>query len=133
MKVETRLFLILFVFFTLVTIVYGSWTHLSEPAGFVALVLTTLMMALISWYLYITGKNYQDRPDDNPSGEIEEHEGDYGFFTPHSWWPLWLGLAAAIGFAGLAVGWWLFMIGAVLAPIAIVGWTFEHYKGDYAN
>ena len=133
MKVETRLFFILLVFFVLVTVVYGFWTRMQEPVGVVALVLTTLMMALVAWYLHITGKNYPNRPDDNPLGEIEEAEGDYGFFTPHSWWPLWLGLAGAIGFAGLAVGWWLFMIGAVLAPIAIVGWTFEHFKGDYAN
>ncbi|MGV1009597.1 MAG: cytochrome c oxidase subunit 4 [Dermatophilaceae bacterium] len=133
MKVETRLFMILCAFFAVVTVVYAAWTQLKEPVGVVALVLTTLMTALVSWYLHITSKHYQDRPDDNPQGEIADAEGDYGFFTPHSWWPLWLGLSAAICFAGLAVGWWLFMIGVVIGPVALVGWTFEHYKGDYAN
>lgn len=133
MKVEIRLFFILFVFFVLVNLVYGFWTRWQEPIGVVALLLTALMMALVSWYLFITAKHYQNRPDDNPAGEISDQEGDYGFFTPYSWWPLWLGLAAAICFAGLAVGWWLFMIGAAIAPIAIVGWTFEHFKGEHAN
>jgi hypothetical protein len=132
-KVETRLFAILCVFFAVVTVVYAAWTQLKEPVGVVALVLTMLMTGLVTWYLHITGKHYQDRPDDNPRGEIADAEGDYGFFTPHSWWPLWLGLSAAICFAGLAVGWWLFMIGVVIGPIALIGWTFEHYKGDYAN
>lgn len=133
MKVEIRLFLILCIFFVLVTPVYGIWNGWTELAGTIALLLTALMMALISWYLHITAKHYQNRPDDNPLGEIADQEGDYGFFTPYSWWPFWLGLSAAIAFAGLAVGWWLFMIGAAIAPIAIVGWTFEHFKGDYAN
>lgn len=133
MKVEYRLFLLLFVFFAIVTPFYAIWQGFTEFVGLIALLLTTLMVGLISWYLYITGKRYQNRPDDNPLGEISDQEGDYGFFTPYSWWPLWLGLSAAICFAGLAVGWWLFMIGAAIAPIAIVGWTFEHFKGDYAN
>ena len=133
MKVETRLFLVLFVFFLIVTPVYGIWQGFTELAGFIALLLTTLMVGLIAWYLYITGKHYQNRPDDNPLGEISDDEGDYGFFSPYSWWPLWLGLSAAICFAGLAVGWWLFMIGAAIAPIAVIGWTYEYFKGDYAQ
>ena len=45
-------------------------------------------------------------------------------------------LARAVGgrlFLGLAVGWWLFIIGAFFGIVAIVGWTFEHFKGEYAN
>ncbi len=133
MKVEIRLFLGLFVFFIVLTPVYGFWNGWRELAGVTALLLTALMMALIAWYLHITAKHYQNRPDDDPAADIDEQAGDYGFFPPYSWWPFWLGLAAAICFAGLAVGWWLFMIGAVIAPVAIVGWTFEYFKGDYAH
>ena len=70
---------------------------------------------------------------DNPDGEISDIEGDYGFFTPSSWWPLALGFSSALAFAGLAVGWWLFMIAFVIGCVSLVGWTFEHFKGDYAN
>jgi len=38
-----------------------------------------------------------------------------------------------LAFAGLAVGWWLFMIAFAIGSVALVGWTFEHFKGDYAN
>lgn len=138
MKVAFRIFLVLCIFFVGVTPFYASWQNQSygsipEVAGMVALIVTALMMAMIAVYLGITQKKFQAGPDDNPEGEIEETAGDYGFFTPYSWWPLWLALACAILFAGLAVGWWLFMIGAVLAPVAVVGWTFEHYKGEHAN
>lgn len=133
MKVETRLFFWLFIFFLLVAPVYGWWNGWVEIAGPVALILTSLMMLLVSFYLRMTARHYQDRPEDNPFADIADQTGDYGFFTPHSWWPMWLGMSAATIFAGLAIGWWLVMIGAVLGPIALVGWTFEHYKGEHAN
>lgn len=133
MKVERRLFAGLFVFFIVVTPIYGFWNGWNELAGPIALLLTALMMGLVAWYLHITARNYQNRPDDDPAADISDQEGDYGFFSPYSWWPFWLGLSAAICFAGLAVGWWLFMIGAVIGPIAVVGWTFEYFKGDYAH
>ena len=85
------------------------------------------------FYLTVTGRRFDNRPEDNPNAHISEQEGDYGFFTPYSWWPLWLGLTAAICFLGLAVGWWLFIIGAFFGIVAVIGWTFEHYKGEYAN
>jgi hypothetical protein len=52
-------------------------------------------------------------------------------FSPYSWWPLWLGLSAAICFLGLAVGWWVFAIGAFFAVPALIGWTFEYWKGAH--
>lgn len=133
MKIEVRLFFWLFIFFLLVAPVYGWWNGWTELAGPVALILTALMMLLVSFYLRMTARHYHDRPEDNPAGEIADQSGDYGFFTPYSWWPMWLGLSAGLLFAGLAVGWWLFMIGIAIGPIALVGWTFEHYKGEYAN
>ena len=63
--------------------------------------------------------------------EQEEADPDYGFFSPYSWWPLWLGLSAAICFLGLAVGWWVFAIGAFFAVPALIGWTFEYWKGAH--
>ena len=71
-------------------------------------------------------------PSDDPLGDIDEIQGDYGFFSPHSWWPLFLGAAAALCFLGLAVGWWMFIIGAFFAVPALVGWTFEYWKGEHA-
>ena len=35
-------------------------------------------------------------------------------------------------FLGLAVGWWLFIIGASIGVVGLVGWTFEYFKGEHA-
>lgn len=133
MKVETRLFLVLGIFFLPLPFIYGFWEGWHELAGPIALFLSSLLCFLVFFFLQVTSRKFTNRPEDDPRGEIAEQEGDYGFFTPYSWWPLWLGLSAAVAFAGLAVGWWLFIIGALFGLPALIGWTFEHYKGEYAN
>ncbi len=133
MKAETRIFLTLVFFFVPVGFLYGFWTHWTEPVGPFGLFLSAGLGGLITFYLHATGRRFDNRPEDNPNALISEQEGDYGFFTPYSWWPLWLGLTGAICFLGLAVGWWLFIIGAFFGIFALIGWTFEHYKGEYAN
>ena len=67
-----------------------------------------------------------------PGGPDLAAEGEYGFFSPHSWWPLPLAAGAALMFLGLAVGWWLLIIGAVVGGMALVGWTFEYFRGENA-
>ena len=47
-----------------------------------------------------------------------------------SWWPLQLGVAALLTFLGLAVGWWIFLIGVLFAVVALLGWSFEYFRGD---
>jgi len=132
MKTEFKLFVVLAVFFTPVGLIYGFATGWGEPVGPVALLLTAGLGAMIAFYLWVTGRRLPERPEDNPAGEIDEQEGEYGFFSPHSWWPLPLGAAAGMLFLGLAVGWWLFIIGAVFGAVALVGWTFEYFKGPHA-
>jgi hypothetical protein len=132
MKTETRIFTQLAAFFVVVALIYGFATRWNEPVGVAGLFLSAGLGAMIALYLGVTGRRLPERPEDNPNGEIEEQEGDYGFFSPHSWWPLALGATAAVCFLGLAVGWWLFIIGAVFGVVALVGWTFEYFKGPHA-
>ena len=73
------------------------------------------------------------RPEDDPFGEIAQGAGAQGDFAPYSWWPLPVAVGAALTFAGLAVGWWLFLIGVGVGAIALVGWVFEFYRGEYAH
>ncbi|GAA1895350.1 cytochrome c oxidase subunit 4 [Lapillicoccus jejuensis] len=136
MKVEYKMFLYLGIFFIPLGPIYYFWEHAyggDDLVGFIALILTALLSLLIYFYLRVTARQFSDRPEDNPAGEIADHEGDYGFFTPYSWWPLWLGLSAAVIFLGLAVGWWIVIIGMGIGIVSICGWTFEHFKGEYAN
>ena len=133
MRVEAKMFIVIAIFFVPVGLLYGFWSGWTEMVGPFGLFLTAALCSLIAFYLTVTGRRFNNRPEDNPNALISEQEGDYGFFTPYSWWPLWLGMTAAICFLGLAVGWWLFIIGAFFGIVAVIGWTFEHYKGEYAN
>jgi hypothetical protein len=132
MKIEHKLFVILACFFAPVGVVYGIATDWKEPVGPAGLFLSAGLGAMIAFYLYQTARRLPERPEDNPGGEIDEHEGEYGFFSPHSWWPLPLAASAALIFLGLAVGWWIAIIGAAFGVVALVGWTFEYFRGPHA-
>ncbi|UER54632.1 cytochrome c oxidase subunit 4 [Kineosporiaceae bacterium SCSIO 59966] len=132
MKIETLVFGMGVFFFTPVAVIYGllsSW----EPVGTAALALTAGMSGLVGAYLWLTGRRIGERPEDNPQGEIADVSGEYGEFSPWSWWPLPLALSGAIIFAGLAVGWWLVLIGIGFSAIALVGWVYEYYRGAHAH
>jgi len=98
----------------------------------VALMLTAGLSALVGFYLWWTGRKLDDRPEDDPLAPVEAAEGEYGFFSPHSWWPLPLAASAATIFLGLAVGWWLVIIGVGFGALATVGWVFEYFRGENA-
>ena len=84
---------------------------------------------MIGAYFALLSRRIDARPEDDPHGEIEQGAGDQGVFSPWSWWPLVLGVAGAITFAGLAIGWWLSYIGIALGVIGLVGWVFEFSRG----
>ncbi len=118
-------------FFLPLAVVYGvlsSW----EPVGTVCLFLTGGLASLMGAYLWLTSRRIDPRPEDDELGDIEQGAGNQGVFSPWSWWPLVIALAASVAFLALAVGWWLFIIGAFFAIPALVGWTFEYWKGPKA-
>ena len=133
MRVEAKMFIVLAVFFVPVGVIYGFWSGLDRDGRTVRPLPDRCPVQPDRLLPQVTGRRFDNRPEDNPNALISEQEGDYGFFTPYSWWPLWLGLPRAICFLGLAVGWWLFIIGAFFGIVSLVGWTFEHYRGEYAN
>lgn len=132
MRVETKLFLMLVPFFLLLTAVYGYFTGWGEWVGIVGMGLTAALCAFIGYFLWFTGRKLPDRPEDDLEGEIEQGEGNYGFFAPYSWWPLWLGASCALLFLGAAIGWWLAIIAVPFVIISTVGWTYEFFHGDEA-
>ena len=78
------------------------------------------MSALIAAYLWVTSRRIDPRPEDDPKGEIAQGAGELGMFPPFSWSPLWLGMGCALTFAGLAVGWWLFLIGLGVTALRVL-------------
>ncbi len=133
MKVEAWLFGSGTFFFIPVAIIYGILTRGEELVGVTALLLTGGLSLMVGWYLWLTARHIDPRPEDDPTAPIEAAEGDYGFFSPHSWWPLPLAASCACVFAGLAVGWWLVTIGVACAVLALLGWVFEYWRGVHAH
>jgi hypothetical protein len=131
MKVEGWLFLGCGVFLAGGDIVY--WYVSYEPSGKTALALAVGLCLLIGFYLLFTGRRLPMRPEDDNEGDIVQGTGEVGFFSPHSWWPLWVALAAAVTAVGLAVGWWLVLIGFVSMMFAAVGFVFEYYRGPFSH
>lgn len=133
MKIEIKLFLWLTPFFLVVGVIYGMLTEWEEPVGFLGIPLVGGLMAMVGAYLALTARRIDPRPEDDEDGDIEEGAGDQGVYAPWSWWPLVLGSAAAVGFLGMAVGWWVLYIGFMIGVIALVGWVFEFSRGQHAH
>lgn len=131
MKAETWIMVSLGIFFVLVTPVY--WLLSGDPTGTSAFVMTTLLCVLLAFYLGVVAKQIPDRPEDLLHGEVADGAGEYGFFPPYSWWPLVVGVTAAILVLGIAIGWWLFIIGAAFLLFGVVGWVFEYYRGVHEH
>lgn len=130
MKIEYMLFSILCVFCVAIGSIYGYFTHWKEAVGVVALYLSAGLCLIIGGFLGWTGRKIDLQPDNDPNGEISDVEGDYGFFSPHSWWPLFLAGSAALLFLGVAVG--LVMLAVPFVALSIVGWVFEYFHGENA-
>ena len=105
-----------------------------EWVGTVALGLCAVLSGFIAFYLSRVRKAQGgDLPEDNVNGNIDDGDPELGFFSPFSWWPIILAASAATVFLGLAVGFWISIIGACVGIVALVGWTFEYYRGLFAR
>jgi cytochrome c oxidase subunit IV len=131
-KAETWIFAVTTAFFVIVSPAYwlisGDWTGTS------ALVMTTLLAAMVTLYLGFHASRMDARPEDRKDAEIADGAGELGFFPPYSWWPLWCGLSLGVIVYGVAMAaWWLVIIGFVLGALALSGWVFEYYRGEHAH
>jgi hypothetical protein len=131
MKAEAWIFAICSIFLVVVTPTY--WFASGDHTGTTALAMTFLLTTLITVYLGFHAQRMEPRPEDRKDAEIAEGAGELGFFPPYSWWPLWCGMCLASMALGVAIGWWLFVIGGVLGAIALSGLVFEYYRGEHAH
>jgi len=68
-----------------------------------------------------------------PDADIDDGDPELGFYSPWSWWPIILAAGAAIALLGFAVGIWIAFYAVPLVLIALVGWTYEYYRGYFAR
>ncbi|MDN6151774.1 MAG: cytochrome c oxidase subunit 4 [Yaniella sp.] len=133
MKISVKLFTILGIFFVVVALAYTVWTRGTEWVGIPGLFALAAMQFMIAYYLRLVDKEYKTGVDDQDDGEIKEYAGVYTRFAPWSWWPLGLGAAVAVVFLGVAIDWWIFIIGIFLGMFFVTGWVFEFSKGEHKH
>ncbi len=146
MKVEAWLFGITTIFLVLVTPAYWFITDAADNCGVKeggscadwtgtsALVMTTLLTAMVTLYLGFHAKRMDARPEDRSDGEIADGAGELGFFPPYSWWPFWCACTLGLIVVALAMTqWWMFVLGAALGVMALSGFIFEYYRGEHAH
>ncbi|MEU0740349.1 cytochrome c oxidase subunit 4 [Streptomyces sp. NPDC006134] len=128
MKIQGKMFMWLSAFILVMAIVYGLWSK--EPAGTTALFLAFGLAIMIGFYLGFTAKRVDAGAQDNKNADVADDAGEVGFFSPHSWQPLSLGIGGAFAFLSIALGWWLMFFSAPLMLIGLWGWVFEYYRGE---
>jgi hypothetical protein len=134
MKTEARLFLTIAAFAWIMAIIYGIWTGHSregvEDVGVAALILSGGLLGLSGSFFWFVSRRIDARPEDRGDAEIAEGAGEVGFFSPGSYWPVGIALAATTIGAGLAfVQIWLAAVGVVALLITVGGLLFEYYIG----
>ncbi|NJC69688.1 cytochrome c oxidase subunit 4 [Planosporangium thailandense] len=137
MKSEYKLFAVVAGFLLGAAIVYGFWTQADSPVhrpewiGVVALLLSFLLCTMCGGYFWFISRRIDLRPEDRADADISEGAGEVGFFSPGSYWPFGLALAASMAGLGL-VFWapWLIGAGMVAVVLATGGLLFEYYTGS---
>ena len=152
MKVNARMFVILAAFFLAATVAYVIWSFAYESQGLatdpsgaeqswgiewvgsIALLLSAVFALLIGFYLNRTYRSQAaELPEDLDDADVDDGDPEAGFFSPWSWWPITLAAAIALLFLGLATGIWVSFGGVAVGLIAIVGWTYEYYRGFHSH
>ena len=104
-----------------------------DEIGTTALVMNGGLAFLVAFYVLYTNKRLDGLPEDRANAEIDEADPEYGFYSPHSWWPLPVGFAAMLIALGFIFGAWLVVLGVSVLMIAVIGWLFEYYRGAFAR
>ena len=138
MKTNIVVLLVLAVYFFAVATMYTVWSLIDrqsvEWAGTLAIGLSGVLTVFIAFFLQIQFKNQGgELPEDRLDADIDEGDPELGFYSPWSWWPIILAAGAAIALLGFAVGIWIAFYAVPLVLIALVGWTYEYYRGYFAR
>jgi hypothetical protein len=95
--------------------------------------LTGGLAFLIAFYVLFTSKRVGALPEDNEYALISDADTDYGFFSPHSWWPFVIGASTFVFILGFAFARWMMVFGLFALMMAIYGLVFEYYRGEFVK
>jgi hypothetical protein len=138
MKTNTVVFWVMAAYFFVLTAVYTVWaiidTGVVEWIGTIAIGLSGILATFIAFYLQVQLANQGGvLPEDSVDADIDDGDPELGFYSPWSWWPVMLAAGAAIAMVGFAVGIWVAFYVIPVVLIALVGWSYEYYRGYFAR
>ena len=139
MKSNIVILLVLGAYFLLLGTAYIIWNILAgnefEATGSLGLLLSAVLAGFIAFFLNMVNKSQGGilLPEDSLVADIDDADPNIGHFAPWSWWPLVLGFSVGLAFLGLAVGFWIIFLAIPFVLIAITGWTYEYYRGNFGR
>jgi hypothetical protein len=138
MKTNIGVLWVMAVYFFALTAVYTVWaiidTGVVEWIGTIAIGLSGILAMFIAFYLQVQLRNQGGvLPEDRLDADIDDGDPELGFYSPWSWWPFMLAAGAAIAMLGFAVGIWVAFYAIPVVLIALVGWSYEYYRGYFAR
>jgi hypothetical protein len=138
MKTNIVVLWVLAVYFYVLSAVYTVWaiidTGVVEWIGSIAIGLSGILASFIAFYLQVQLRNQGGvLPEDRLDADIDDGDPELGFYSPWSWWPFMLAAGAAIAMLGFAVGIWVAFYAIPVVLIALVGWSYEYYRGYFAR
>lgn len=119
MRVSARLFIGAALFFLFLFVVYASTA--SEPVGSTLLGLGSAACALVGVYLWLQVRRGGELAEDRPDARPEELAGPLVAVPAPSLWPVGVAFGAGTFSAGLVLGAWLALPGAVIMVASVVG------------
>jgi hypothetical protein len=139
MRIESRIFLLVAVFLVMCAVGYAWWSWAAEPGGLEGIGTTCILLSaglcgIIGSYFAFVARRIDARPEDRADADIAEGAGELGFFSPGSYWPISMAMAAAL--AGLAMAFWqvwLLIVGVAALLLTVGGLLFEYYTGQNAD
>lgn len=139
MKANIVLMWVLGGYFLVAGVLYIIWNYFEgnsfDPVPTLAILLSAGLTGLIGFYLQAVDKSQGGvlLPEDRLEADIDDGDPEIGYFSPWSWWPFVLALGAALAFLGLAVGVWIALYALPVILVALAGWSFEYYRGNFAR
>jgi hypothetical protein len=138
MKTNINMMWVLTAYFIVLTVIYTVWaiidTNEVEWVGTIAIGLSAGLSGFIGYYLQLVKKNQGgELPEDRLDAEIDDGDPELGHYSPWSWWPVTMAFGLGIVFLGISVGFWVAMYAVPLVLVALVGWVYEHYRGNFAR
>jgi hypothetical protein len=134
MRTEYKIFSGVAAFLFGAALLYALWTNGQighvEMVGTVALIVSGLLCSMCGGFFWFVARRIDLRPEDRSDADISEGAGEVGFFSPGSYWPFGVTIAAAFAGVGLAfVQWWIVAAGLIGVVVAACGLLFEYYSG----